>query len=130
MRLLIALLIPLILMACKYDESISGYTDTDATWTLVELDGKAFPARATIKFPAKGKVTGQAPCNSYAATQSVPLPWFKLEQIISTKMACDDLSAEQVYFDALGEMTLAETMANTMILTSDSGREMVFKTTP
>ncbi|WP_456388328.1 META domain-containing protein [Profundibacter sp.] len=130
MRLLITLLIPLALMACKYDESISGYTDADATWTLVELDGKLFPARATIAFPAKGKVTGRAPCNSYTATQSVPLPWFKLEHINSTKMACDGLGSEQIYFDALGEMTLAETLANTMILTSDSGREMVFKTTP
>ena len=130
MRLLIALLIPLALGACKYDETISGYTDTKSTWRLVELDGNPFPARATIAFPSKGKVTGQAPCNSYGATQTAPLPWFKLEQIISTKMACPDLAAEQRFFSALGEMTLAETLGDTMILTSDEGREMVFKTAP
>ncbi len=130
MRILFALLIPLVLTACKYDESISGYTDTGATWTLVELDGKPFAARATIAFPSKGKVTGQAPCNTYASTQTAPLPWFKLGPIMSTKMACADLAAEQRFFAALGEMTLAETLADTMILTSDDGREMVFTTAP
>ncbi len=130
MRILFAFLIPLVLAACKFDESISGYTDTDATWTLVELDGKPFPARATIEFPSKGKVTGHAPCNTYASSQTVPLPWFKLGPIMSTKMACADLAAEQQFFAALSEMTLAETLGNTMILTSDDGREMVFTTAP
>ncbi len=130
MRIIFAFLIPLALTACKYDESISGYTDAGASWALVELDGKPFAARATITFPSKGKVTGQAPCNTYASTQTAPLPWFELGPIISTKMACDDLAAEQQFFDALATMTLAETLANTMILTSDGGREMVFTTAP
>lgn len=130
MRILFAFLIPLALTACKYDESISGYTDTDATWTLVELDGKPFTAHATIEFPSKGEVAGQAPCNTYSGTQTVPLPWFKLGPIISTEMACADLATEQQFFAALSEMTLAETLGNTMILTSDDGREMVFTSAP
>jgi len=91
---------------------------------------KPFTARATITFPSKGKVTGQAPCNTYASTQTVPLPWFKLGPIMSTKMACADLATEQQFFAALSEMTLAETLADTMILTSEDGREMVFITAP
>ncbi|PHQ99872.1 MAG: META domain-containing protein [Marinosulfonomonas sp.] len=130
MRILFAFLTLLALTACKYDESISGYTDADAIWTLVELDDKPFTARATITFPSKGKVTGQAPCNTYASTQTVPLPWFKLGPIMSTKMACADLATEQQFFAALSEMTLAETLADTMILTSEDGREMVFITAP
>jgi len=130
MRYLLALLIPLALSACKYDESISGYTDANATWTLIDLDGKPFNARATIAFPSKGKVTGQAPCNTFVSTQTVPLPWFKLGPIMSTKMACPDLVAEQQFFEGLGAMTLAETSGNTMILSTDGGREMVFRSTP
>lgn len=126
MRYLIAFLIPLALPACKSDETISGYTDPNTTWVLVELDGKPFNARATITFPSKGKVTGQAPCNTFGSTQSVPLPWFKLGPIMSTKMACPDLAAEQVFFEALGTMTLAETLGNTLILSTEHGREMVF----
>ncbi len=130
MRYLFALMIPLVLSACKFDESISGYTDADTTWVLVELDSKPFTARATIAFPSKGKVTGQAPCNTFGSTQTVPLPWFKLGPIVSTKMACPDLAAEQVFFAALEDMSIAETLNDTLILRNDAGREMVFKTTP
>ncbi len=130
MRYLVALLIPLALSACKYDETISGYAEPNANWTLVELDGKPFNARATITFPAKGKVTGQAPCNTYGSSQTVPLPWFKLGPILSTKMACSDLPAEQVFFEALSAMTLAETLNNTLILSNTDGREMVFESAP
>jgi len=130
MRYLFALLIPLTLSACKYDETISGYIDADATWTLVELDGEPFMARATIAFPSKGKVTGQGPCNTYGSTQTVPLPWFKLGPIMSTRMACPDLTAEQIFFETLGIMTLAETLNDTMILSNEDGREMVFTSAP
>jgi len=130
MRLFLFLLFPLALTACKFDETISGYTDGDATWTLVELDGKPFLARASIAFPSKGEVKGQAPCNTYASTQTVPLPWFKLGPIMSTEMACSDLPAEQQFFDALAAMSLAETLNDTMILSNDAGREMVFKSAP
>lgn len=130
MRYLFALLISLTLSACKYDETISGYTDTDATWALVELYGKPFTARATIAFPSKGKVIGQAPCNTYGSTQTLPLPWIKFGPIVSTKMACPDMAAEQLFFEALSAMTLAEVHANTMILSTEDGHEMIFKSAP
>ena len=130
MRFLIALLLFSPLTACKYDETISGYTKASTVWTLVELDGNPFTAHATISFPSKGKVTGQAPCNSYSGIQSVPLPWFKVDQITATEMACPDLDVEQEFFEALSAMSLGETLGGTMILSNESGREMVFKTTP
>lgn len=130
MRYLFTLMIPLVLSACKSDETISGYTDSDTTWVLVELDGKPFNAHATIAFPSKGKATGQAPCNTYGSSQTVPLPWFKLGPIMSTKMACPDLVVEQSFFEALGAMTLAEVLGDTMILSTELGREMVFTSAP
>lgn len=129
MRFLLVLLVFLTLSACKVDETISGYTDAGTEWTLVELDGKPFKAHATIAFPSKGKVTGRGPCNTYGSSQTLPLPWFKLGPIMSTKMACAELKSEQVFFDALGAMSLAETLGNTMIFSNDDGREMVFKST-
>lgn len=127
MRYLTALLIFLTMAACKQDETISGYTDADAKWTLVELDGKPFNARATIAFPSKGKVSGHGPCNSYGSSQTLPLPWFKLGPIMSTKMACPNLKTEQIFFEALGTVSLAETLGNTLILSNENGLEMVFK---
>ncbi len=129
MRILIALLM-FTLTGCKYDETISGYLDQRAEWALVEMDGKPFPARATIAFPSKGRIAGQAPCNRYSATQSAPRPWFEAGPVISTKMACPDLAAEQRFFKALGEMTLVDVLGNVLVLSNETGREMVFKTAP
>jgi len=127
---LLPLLILLAVAACKFDGTISGYTDTNATWKLVELDGKPFKAHATIRFPSKDTLNGQAPCNTYGASQTVPLPLFKLERLISTKIACADMAAELWFFAALNAMTLAETLGDTMILSNETGREIVFKSTP
>jgi len=129
MRILIALLM-FTLTGCKYDETISGYVDQRAEWVLVELDEKPFPTRATITFPSKGRIAGQAPCNRYSATQSAPRPWFEAGSVMSTKMACDDLVTEQQFFQALGEMTLVDTLGDTLILSNDAGREMVFRAAP
>lgn len=130
MRALLALLIPLALIGCKSDETISGYADAGAVWTLTELDGKPFSASATISFPTKGKVNGKAPCNTYASNQTKPMPWFEMGPVMSTKMACPELAAEQQFFNSLNAMTLAEVQGNILILSNDAGREMVFKTTP
>lgn len=130
MRLFPSLLIALALTGCKSDETISGYTDANAVWTLTEVNNTAFTARATITFPAEGKVSGKAPCNSYSSSQTVPLPWFKLGPILSTKMACADLAAEQIFFTNLGAASLAEVRGNILILSNETGLEMVFTTTP
>jgi len=124
-RLLLAL--PLLIAACQKDESISGYANPDATYVLQELNGTPFPAQATLRFPEPGKVTGQGPCNSFFAAQTVPYPWIKIENIAATKRACPDLAQESIYFQILTQMTLAEALGNTLILSNDNGAEMVFK---
>ena len=118
------------LVGCKYDETISGYTNTNASWKLTLLNGAAFKARATISFPSKGKASGMAPCNHYNANQSAPLPWFEIRSVASTKMACPDLKAEHQFFSALQTMTQAEALGDTLILSNDAGGEMVFKSEP
>lgn len=114
------------LLGCA-DETISGYADPEAAYRLVEIDGTEFSARATIAFLEEGTASGEAPCNAWSATQSVPYPWFELGPIAATKRACSDLSEEARFFDALGQMTLVEVQGPILILTNDDGREMVFK---
>lgn len=125
MRLLPLLFLPL--AACA-DETISGYADPDATYRLAEIGGTAFPASATIAFPAEGEVRGTAPCNAWSATQSAPYPWFTLGPIAATRRACPDLAAEMLFFDTLARMTLAEVQGQVLILSSEDGTEMVFRT--
>ncbi|MGV6811145.1 MAG: META domain-containing protein, partial [Brevirhabdus sp.] len=102
------ILLTSLLAACGPDETISGYVGTDTVWTLQELDGTPFPHRATLSFPEEGKIAGQAPCNRYFGAQTAPYPWFKVDGVGSTKMACPALDQEQVFFTALSAMTLAE----------------------
>lgn len=108
------------------DETISGYADPDVTWTLIELGGAPFKARATISFPEEGRIAGEAPCNSYRATQSAPYPWFEAGAIAATRRACPELAAEAAFFDALARVTLAEVAGEVLILSAEDGFEMVF----
>lgn len=124
---LACLLAALGLSACRADETVAGHGASGRTWTLAELDNMPFTARATLTFPETGRIAGQAPCNRYFATLTVPYPWFKAEAIGATRMACPDLAAESAYLAALGEMTLSEVLGDVLILRDDAGRSMVFK---
>ncbi|MEM9342924.1 MAG: META domain-containing protein [Pseudomonadota bacterium] len=124
-----ALLIPLLLGYCA-DETISGYAEPTVTYRLVEIDGAAFAASATISFPDEGKIAGSGPCNTYSATQSAPYPWFAVGPIAATKRVCPELEAEAAFFTALSEMSLSEVAGPVLILSNDAGREMVFQADP
>ena len=114
------------LSACA-DETISGYAGTSATYRLTSIGDAPFQAQATIAFPEKGAVRGSAPCNTWSASQSAPYPWLSLGPIARTERACTDLAVEQVFFETLATMTLAEVQGKTLILSNDEGTEMVFR---
>ncbi|MEM9580800.1 MAG: META domain-containing protein [Pseudomonadota bacterium] len=42
-------------------------------------------------------------------------------------MACPDLAQETLYFDALERMSLVEVQGDTLILSNDTGEQMVFR---
>lgn len=115
------------LPACRADETVRGYGGADKTWALQEIDGAAFPARATLTFPESGQIAGEAPCNRYFGPMTAPYPWFDAKQIASTKRACPDLEAEGQFLKALSDMTLSEVSGDVLVLSNDAGREMVFK---
>lgn len=115
--------------ACNKDETLSGYGATDTVWTLVELDGRLFAAQVALSFPEKGRIAGQAPCNRFSSTQAAPYPWFKAGPIAATRMTCRDMKAEQAFLQALETMSLSEVSDDTLILSNDDGREMLFKAT-
>jgi heat shock protein HslJ len=126
MRLALVLAALSALGHCK-DETVSGHGGQGMTWVLHSIDGAPFTARATLTFPEEGRFAGEAPCNRYSGEQTVPYPWFAAERLVSTKRACPDLAAETRYLRALEDMTLAEIAGDTLLLTNDAGREMVFR---
>ena len=112
--------------ACVPDERVASFIEPTVEYYLIDLDGAPFDGTATISFPETGKVVGQAPCNRYFAAQTEPYPWFSLEGIGATRMACLDLNLESAFFAALEEMTLSEVSGDTLILSNTDGRQMVF----
>ena len=122
-----ALALALLVLGGCADETVSGYTDSDAVWRLIEMDGAPVTAEATLRFPAEGQVSGTGPCNGFTARQEVPYPWIAIEAIASTRRACPDLAAESAYFSALGKVSQAEVLGDVLILRGADGEEMVFR---
>lgn len=127
MRLLALAFLSLI-PACQADETLRAYGAAERVWTLTEIDGQPFSARATLTLSEEETISGNAPCNGYSASMSVPYPWFEVGPIRSTKMACPDLAAEVQFFDTLTAMTLSEVLDRVLILSTPEGREMAFTT--
>ena len=130
MRALLTTPLLISLLHCGGDETLSGYGASGTVWTLTELNNEPVTALTTITFPEEGKITGEAPCNAFFGTQSEPYPWFKADNIASTRRACPDLDAETRFLQALSLMTLAELSPTTLILSNEVGGEMVFKASP
>lgn len=118
--------LPLALAACAGDETISAFVDKNATYRLVEIDGEPFDAPATVSFPKKGVISGQAPCNSFSGDLAAPYPWFELGIMRATRSVCGQIDAEKAFFKALAAMTLIEASGDFLILRDDNEREMVF----
>lgn len=118
------------LTGCFKDESLTGYGAANRVWLLQTIDEAPFTASAHLTFPSPGRIEGQASCNSFSANQTAPYPWFTLTVLIATEMACNDLAAEAQFFEALEQMSLSEVLGDTLILSNDAGRQMVFRAAP
>ena len=83
-------------------------------WTLTRIDGFPVTFTATLDLSQPGKLTGQAPCNSYGGTLSAEGQKFIPGPILSTKMACDELADENLYLQAL-QMTESAVVAGDLL---------------
>ena len=86
-------------------------------WILAIIDGQPAAASATLNLERPGWITGQAPCNGYSARLDAEGAGFLPGPILSTKRACDDLRAENAYFEALQGVESAEEVSGTLTLT-------------
>lgn len=122
-----ALILTLALTGCLKDETISGRTAPSDVWVLSLIGEATVTERITIRFPEQGRVTGEAPCNSYFAEQSAPLPWIDLGPIGATRRACPTLELETRYFGLLERMALVETLGDTLLMTADDGMTLTYR---
>ncbi|MFN5996431.1 MAG: META domain-containing protein [Paracoccaceae bacterium] len=101
MRLL-TLLAAVSMTACA---TAQAQTVTDTEWQLLAVDGTFYEANATLQIADDGSLTGSGPCNRWSARNATTLPDLKIEGLRATRMACDRLADEQVFFDVLIGMT-------------------------
>jgi len=99
------------------------------SWTLSHLDGRPFTAHATVSLSTSGEIRGRAPCNSFAAKTSAPLPKLDIGPIRSTRATCPDQSAETLFLRSLARMTHAQVVDKALVLTGDD-LEMRFHPAP
>ena len=124
-RLFIAL--PVLLATCQQDETISGYLDRDALWQLEEINDLPFDGVATLRFPGRGRIEGNAPCGRFGARQTSDYPWFGVERIEPAVESCAQQEAQGVFFEALRATAFAEVTEDMVILSGEGGHEMVFE---
>lgn len=104
-----------------------GTGGSDTTWELIEIDGEAFPARATLTFEEEGVIAGLGPCNQYRAAQPAKAPKFDPGPITVTRAACPDGSLEVQYLFNLSRMSRSQITGNTLVLSDPAAGTMVFK---
>jgi heat shock protein HslJ len=125
MRSLLSLalaLLPMMTSAQTPDHPITGID-----WQLLAIDGSLTSASASLRIEADGAMSGKAPCNRWFTTNAATLPDLRFDGIGATRMACDQLTEEQAFFDTLSVMTYVQADGgSTLILTGPDGRSMEF----
>lgn len=120
---LVSVIAAIALTAC----SVQAQDPTGVEWRLLALDGQIVDMPATLSIETDGRISGKAPCNGYSGQNQASFPDLKLGGVAATKMACDQLTEEQVFFSALAAMTrITQVDDRTLVLTGPDGRSMEF----
>lgn len=122
---------PTFLLVVLVASPLAAQTDPPdiPAWALTQLDGADPGFEASIALDQPGMVRGRGPCNRFTAPQNAVLPDFRVDAIMSTKMACPHSAAEQQFFDLLSQMDQAEQSDSILILTG-AGHRLVFSSLP
>ena len=87
------------------DETLAGYMPKNTVWQLTEMDGVAVSAH-----------------------QTAPYPWIRIERLVATKRACPNLALETRYLTQLQSMTLSEISGPVLLLSTETGDTLAFRT--
>ena len=98
---------------------------TGATWHVVEIEGVRPPNPQTLQFGDQ-RVTGQGPCNRFAAGFKQTGQSIEIGQPVATRMFCQArMEAEKRYFDALHAVRGYALEDSTLSLNAADGHTLV-----
>lgn len=125
-RAVLCLCLPLLPASPAFAQS-----DLAAVWRLTLIDGAGVTAEVTLDLTEEGRIAGQGPCNRYSGPNQSALPDLRIGPMISTRMACPDMTLEAAYFSALSAVTGAVLgKDDLLLLTADDGRSLIFRRAP
>ena len=78
------------------------------TYTMVGFGQEAVPTRDSRIRLMPGQITGNGPCNNFAATNAAPLPQISISVMNWTDNPCGHKGFEGRFFEALTQATEAE----------------------
>lgn len=129
MRVISSIALCATLAACEGNTADpAGSVDLDREWRLIRMNGAPTTARATLTFSG-GTIGGSAPCNGYGGDMTASYPQFDAGPIISTKIACPELEAENAYFRALEAASMMNVAGDTLTLSTATAPVLVFTAT-
>jgi heat shock protein HslJ len=107
-------------------EEIVETPPINATWRVVEIEGKSTRHHETIKFEA-GEVLGKSACNYISASFNQSGSRLQIGAFTVTTMGCrrDRIAAEMRYFKAFRTMRRYTIKENTLLLTGADGRVLM-----
>ncbi|WP_134681628.1 META domain-containing protein [Paracoccus ravus] len=92
------------LAACEPTGTGTGANVPTGQYVLVGIGSDTVPLRNVgLTIAADGSISGKAPCNTYAASQTAEPPGFKIGELTTSGAGCSGNRArlENRYFDAL-----------------------------
>ncbi len=97
----------------------------NSTWVVSSIDGNTPKSVQTLTFNGE-KIEGKGACNAFGGKAvRTDKCTIEISGIMATKMACDNLSEEQAYFDKLRAAKSYSVNENTLVLFNAEGKKII-----
>jgi heat shock protein HslJ len=122
------------LSSCGSSKNAVSASSLGGTWNIIEVNGTAVVPAPGQEFPfltfdvTEGRVSGNTGCNRVSGTfdAKAKAGTLTLGALVSTRMACMDMSLENKVLAALNEVKKMKTLSdNTVSLFSSNGKSIV-----
>jgi len=133
---LLMIALAMIASACTAIQAAGGELTVPSSWKLVsfEKEGSEIPvvegSTVTLELAEDGQLGGSGGCNSYGAAYAIDGKTLKVEEVISTLMACADeklMEQESQYFAAIHSATGFEVSGDNLTISYEGGQLIFVK---
>jgi heat shock protein HslJ len=128
---LLVIALALVASACTSVQAGGGELTVPSRWRLVSFveEGSEIPvvegSTVTLELAEDGQLGGSGGCNSYGAAYEIDGKTLKVEEVISTLMACLDdqvMEQESQYFAAIHSATGFEVSSDGLTISYEGGQ--------